>query len=218
MKEWRVYPDTEIVILQIIFTLYQGEEDRYNLMTTISPKLVKTTTFEPHLRANYEATTGHYFVTCADITKMGSLSLMGYASAYDITTWIFIGVYVVSSAFIVFRINIRLQFSQTTLFPIAILLEQGCLGFGSMSIKSQSIFEAWLLVGIVLSNIYKGDNITSLTAPLSLSKLNRFDQLISKNFAYFCSDIATKTAHSLDMITQLKSEFGVLSQLVGPDQ
>lgn len=73
--------------------------------------------------------------------------------------------------------------SDVVFHTISVLLEQGCCG----NIYSRSIATLWHLMGIVLSNIFKGDNITTLIAPRSTTKLEKFDQLLQLDFSYFVS-------------------------------
>lgn len=216
VREWRGIPAMEIVILQIIFpntTIFQGRVDTTNYVTNMSSKLIKTVAFGPHHTAPYEVKTGHYFVTCADITEMGGLSLIGYASAYDLTTWIFIGLSAVISSATMAKVR-EGGLSNYIIIPFTIMLEQGGFDGSNLSRKFHCVLGAWLLVGIVLSNAYKGDNITSLTAPLSQSKLETFDQLISENFSYFSSAAAIKTAFLVDDITQATGPINNLVKLL----
>lgn len=65
-----------------------------------------------------------------------------------------------------------------------ILLEQGC---NDWIIKGSGNFTvlAWLLTGVVISNAYKGQNITDLSSPVPPTSIKTFNSLLERNFRLF---------------------------------
>ncbi len=47
----------------------------------------------------------------------------------------------------------------------------------------------WILATLILSNAYKGQNITDLTQPLPAVKPEYFENLINQNFSIYCKAI-----------------------------
>jgi len=44
---------------------------------------------------------------------------------------------------------------------------------------------SWILMGIILSNAYRGNNIRELSAPIGLEFIDTYEQLIAKNFTLY---------------------------------
>jgi hypothetical protein len=47
------------------------------------------------------------------------------------------------------------------------------------------ICAAWIITSIILTNAYRGDNITALTAPMEPIPFKNFSQLLQNNFSIF---------------------------------
>lgn len=72
---------------------------------------------------------------------------------------------------------------QTYLFPIRILLEQGVK---ESIVPGLRFFKfAWQLMGIVISNTNRGQNIIELSSPVKQIRVKFFDELTSKNFTVY---------------------------------
>lgn len=182
MRNWNGEMDMENIYIDIMFpnsSISYGIDfaTKFAFPQFLAQRSALADTLMPHSRKS-----GHYFVTCSDIMEVGRLSILGYTSAYD-PTWACIALTSMVTSVALLHFLQRGGFGDYIINAFSVLLEQGC----SVSItrKTRWISGVWLLVGIVLSNLYKGDNITSLTAPLPKSKLERFDQLIAANFSYY---------------------------------
>lgn len=122
---------------------------------------------------------GHSFVSCSKSTKFDSLSISGFTSAFGFKTWIFASF--ISILTIMFlRRYYNNSIWNSFIFPFNIFLEQE---FSLEERKNRYFVLIWLLMGIILSNGYKGDNITMLTAPISKLKVQTFEDLLSQNFS-----------------------------------
>jgi len=125
------------------------------------------------------------FVTCAPFEKPGLLSLLGYISAFDMKTWLLLLSLGAYSGLIWHKIAPIFPSKERnwhhTLFALHILLCQGT----SAIQKVRWLTGAWILVGIVISFFYQGDNINRLTAPISPTKLERFDELFQENYTLY---------------------------------
>ncbi len=67
-------------------------------------------------------------------------------------------------------------------------LEQGNNTAGNVNHANHLYFlsGAWIIVLVVLTNAYKGENITDLTAPVSPIKPELYDDLLRLNFSIYC--------------------------------
>jgi len=136
------------------------------------------------------------FVTCGG-GQSGYVSLFGYISAFD--HWIWVWLIVVTGGSILSTLFILRTDCMTTkrrqrsflidciFMPIDTILEQGnCVhDQGTRRLAVYSISCSWVLVGIVVSNAYKGQNITDLSSPVPPIKLTTFEQLVDKNFTIY---------------------------------
>jgi len=104
---------------------------------------------------------GLQFITCDFL--LGSLSIIGYFSAFQIPVWGFLGVFIIASVlalktFDCLLISCSKKCHDVLLAPISILLEQG------VQITNQKgyrpVIIVWIGMGVILSNAYKGQNIT----------------------------------------------------------
>lgn len=144
--------------------------------------------------------TGIYFVTCIAAMQVGALSMLGYVSAFDKFTWLLIGLSSLITSTIFIRVLQRQKFSDAIVLSLFSLLEQGFIERTPK--KFRWIVGVWGLSSIVLSNIYKGDNITSLVAPLPRHKLEHFQQLISRNFSYYMKLNTEEAANYINNINK----------------
>lgn len=197
---WHGQPELEMKFLNLLFP---------NSTFTLDPSLVLVLPtlniyngIRPLLYSANKLIHGYFFITCANIVEIGGLSLKGYVSAFDKTTWICLGMSSLTTALILVRVLHRMKLRNSIVLSLFVLLEQGCLGAFPKNFRW--VTGVWILAGIVLSNIYKGDNITSLTAPLPSFKLERFEQLLARNFSYFMAPNAMKMQHWKEFMT-LKS-------------
>lgn len=128
---------------------------------------------------------GNYVLTCFGTEEIDNLSLNGYISAFDHSTRICLCLALILVPVVFLKKITRKKPTDIILNSISVMLEQGCSGY--ISKWSKWISGVRLFTGIILSNIYKGDNITSLIAPPAMTKLERFDQIFRQNVSFFIS-------------------------------
>ncbi len=113
---------------------------------------------EPHVITDE---VGLQFITCGG-TKYENLSMLGYISAFDKIVWLLVVLLIcfTGTSIYIFRKerSIGPKFNEAVA-PIYILLEQG-IKYSESS--SQYILAIWFIMGVVISNAYKGQNITEL--------------------------------------------------------
>lgn len=189
-RKWRGYPSIENVLLILLFPnssiisesgIPEGSIAGYRpLLTRINVPEDVTVLFRP-----LKALDGNYFLTCFGSEETGMFSLDGLISAFDRSTWICFCLALILVPILFLKKVTRIKTIDIILNSISVMMEQGC--FGNITKWSKWISGVWLFTGIILPNIYKGDNITSLIAPLPKGKLQRFDQIFQRNFTYFVS-------------------------------
>jgi hypothetical protein len=136
------------------------------------------------------------FLTC-DGAIRETISFIGFISAFDISSWLvclilwFLSIITYLAIYAVKRISLSEIRELRVLEAIEnvgrILLEQGDILRGKYRKEVSILFlsGSWLLMGMVLSNAYKGNNIKELSAPRRLQLVHRFDQLYEKNFTLY---------------------------------
>lgn len=138
-------------------------------------------------------TKGFRFVTCANIYEYGKFSLYPFHSQFEPGLWLVLAMFAVTTGIVLKLFQNVLTHGKTTtfVFPVASLLEQGIqLPRG----KASMISVTWIIMAVILSNGYKGDNITMVTAPRTVNKLEKYDQLIQLNFRYY-NDLYGSSEH-----------------------
>jgi hypothetical protein len=136
------------------------------------------------------------FLTC-DGAIRETISFIGFISAFDISSWLvclilwFLSIMTYLAIYAVKRISVSEIRELRVLEAIEnvgrILLEQGDILLDKYPKEVSILFLScsWLLMGMVLSNAYKGNNIKELSAPRRLQLVHRFDQLYEKNFTLY---------------------------------
>lgn len=190
LRNLREAPDKEFIFLNILFpnsSIISGVLFYYyhghlhsSILIRVPHPVNGTLLFRP-----ISVNDGYHFLTCYSILDAGPLSLFGLLSAYDFTTWIWIILALLATPTLLISLGLRVRLSEVVINSVSILLEQGC--FENILKRSRWIGGVCLLMGVVLSNIYKGDNITSLTAPRPPQRLEQYEQLFLRNFTYFVS-------------------------------
>lgn len=178
-KDWRGSPIVQFIQFNLLFpnsTIFPKEGDYEDDFTSPFFQIIQMNTafYFQNSKATYQ-----YFVTCYEDKKIGALSLKGYVSAYDYPTWISIGLFSIVTSLVFLRTSRQ----GSLLLFLFILVEQGCVD--SVSKRFRLIMGIWVIMGVILSNAYKGDNITELTAPLPQFRWELLDQLIAHHFSYY---------------------------------
>jgi hypothetical protein len=142
------------------------------------------------------------FLTC-DGAITETLSFMGFISAFDKPSWLaglLLWSLTAATYLLIYFVNRRSSSAserrqQQQRMPVyesienvgRILLEQGDILLekypGEIPILIVSL--SWVLMGMILSNAYKGNNIKELSAPRGLQLVHRFDQLYENNFTLY---------------------------------
>lgn len=132
------------------------------------------------------------FLTCDGLLQ-GELSgpkFGNLVSAYGMEAWVALLVLGFVSAIILKFIHSSgkvIVLSDTLLLALALLLEQGINipTFRNKLLSSTCILAPWLLMFVVLSNGYRGSNVTELTSPLKGTFISNFKELIDHKFTLF---------------------------------
>lgn len=148
-----------------------------------------------HLLAVEEETL--QFLTCGGI-QQGTFSFNGYISAFDKWVWMWFLVLICITSILPILIQISSglfvklhRLSSKVVYPVIAYLEQGNNTASNVDRENYLYFlsGAWILSLVVLSNAYKGENITELTAPLSPTKPESYNDLLNKNFSMYFRSI-----------------------------
>lgn len=124
------------------------------------------------------------FVTCGGYFGWGRLSFWGYISAFDSITWLALGIVYVVLGIFLSLVSGHLHsesVAQVRIFymGIRVLLEQG----DDVAVNSKRlgfmywVCSVWILVAVVISNAYKGNNIMEMIAPMEIAGMRDFKEL-----------------------------------------
>ncbi|OXA47952.1 hypothetical protein Fcan01_17022 [Folsomia candida] len=159
------------------------------------------------------------FVTCGG-TSTSSVNFSGFISCFDFYTWILLltSIFTLSSFLIITYtlrskqplIGVQISFEVS----IRALLEQG----EHTTKKSQTflsyLFGPWILITIVLTNAFKGKNITDLTSPLRLEGITNFSQFKTHpvNFTIYTMNTAFMERTSREDCTdEMHAQFDLIA-------
>jgi len=136
------------------------------------------------------------FLACGE-TFSTNISFWGFVTAFDAFTWIFLLFSYVGAKLLVIKISYptlsrkgksaRKKYVIAILSSIDTLLEQSDMIWKN---KRKALYVYWIstpliLTGVILSNLYRGENISSLSAPLRKVPLETYDDLIQFNYTLF---------------------------------
>lgn len=130
----------------------------------------------------------YHFLTCAP-RGTTTPSLKGLISAFDGYTWLLI--LLATFATIVtletarrFRglPNSLVIFYHNLFFVTNVLL---CQDAALRFVRCKIFVWCWLLIGLVISNAYQGENIGQLSSPLKYLRFEKFSQIIENNFTVY---------------------------------
>ncbi|CAL8105997.1 unnamed protein product [Orchesella dallaii] len=137
-----------------------------------------------------EKQVGLQSITCGG-RKMGFLSLYGYATAFDDAFWKYLSIFILCFGILLActaKINTSRSLGNILLDavsdPYAVLLEQG-IGIQKYRSSTHYTLFTFILMGVVVSNCYKGNNITKLSAPLGLTNVKLFAELEENHLEIF---------------------------------
>lgn len=140
-------------------------------------------------------------IACS-IPEIELMSFSGLISAYDIPSWIFlVGTYIIFGAFVAFTTTKcgsltgqkdggKLVLKEGPFYMgVKVFLEQG-IDISDCHKKISYIytnctFGPWILGAVVLSNAYRGENISKIAAPLPPIPIKGFAELVARNFTVY---------------------------------
>ncbi|OXA48942.1 hypothetical protein Fcan01_16712 [Folsomia candida] len=150
---------------------------------------INTATHAPNVRLSRSS---YRFLTCDGLLQreLGGQRFVNLVSAYTLESWLALLILGLISAILLKLVNNMRRatdFVDSLLLPVAFLLEQGVNMPPSRHklISSISILAPWLLMSVVLSNGYKGSNVTDLISPLKGVLISNFKELIDRNYTIF---------------------------------
>lgn len=196
-RNFKIWMSTDLIIFyEMLATKKEEYDERYAGENSV--KFISGSIYFQHENAFQMAIDedGLEFLTCGGITH-GSLSLTGYISAFDkwIWIWALIISLLTSSLFIFIRLFCDFlcqgRLIDQVIMPIYLSLEQGNDIAGNVNQHNFLYFlcGGWILATLILSNAYKGQNITDLTQPLPAVKPQYFADLVNQNFSIYCKAI-----------------------------
>jgi hypothetical protein len=137
------------------------------------------------------------FLSCGRTSSTG-ISFIGFISAFDVITWgLILSSYVGLRALICVWLDFRVvvapkvllrRLARVCLSSLDILLEQGDSLWGNNKLRLSWLYwisSGLLLGGLVLSNFYRGENISALSAPLGIKPLTSFEELLQFNYTIY---------------------------------
>ncbi|CAL8143378.1 unnamed protein product [Orchesella dallaii] len=151
-----------------------------------------------------------HFITCAPTKTPGFLSIFGYMSAFDIPTWLMLMISGLGSGLLLHRLMWKKQkVLKSDWYPVSfvfnVLLAQGTKYIH----MDRWIGGCWILVGVVITFFYQGENINRLTAPILPKSIENFDELLKSN-------LTIDSAHSsMDALRHLETMPAVYESLRG---
>ncbi|OXA42299.1 hypothetical protein Fcan01_22881 [Folsomia candida] len=139
------------------------------------------------------ASQSHRFLTCDGLLKEAESgpSFHHLVSAYQVAPW-FTLVTLILLTNVVFKIIFSLSETNCNalLLMIAFLVEQG-IGITPSTRKTLSallLLAPWLLMSIIISNAYKGQNVTDLISPLKPRLVSLFDEILAQDYTLYVSN------------------------------
>ncbi|CAL8083803.1 unnamed protein product [Orchesella dallaii] len=188
----------EYVILSLLFpnaTMFGGEQESLFFTAQFFPfvTVVKTVTMFTESVGYTGKLSEVHFITCAPVAEGSWLSLTGLVVAFQGPLWLTLGIAsVVSGLALHFVLHVsnflqQKRVEKASLFDMAFVWDV-LLGQGNVAVeKIKWIGGSWALIGVVVTNAYLGDNITMLTAPLPVKRVETFAELFSNNFSIHSS-------------------------------
>ncbi|OXA42436.1 Mariner Mos1 transposase [Folsomia candida] len=177
-----IYPNNSYIFE--VTTFMTSKNLKEPRRTTIQ---INTATHIPIVRMAAESPR---FLTCDGLlNEAGSgRSFYHFVSAYQFWPWFSLVILILVTASIlriIFKLT-KINCNEILLF-LALLVEQG-IDITPSKRKTWSsifIFVPWLLMGIVISNAYKGQNVTDLTSPLTPSMVSQFEEILTRNYTLY---------------------------------
>lgn len=148
-----------------------------------------------------------YFVSCHIQQEFRTFSISVLFSSFEFGTWMFLGICAGISGVTLCCYNptrtkhckhVRADIWERFTFPFYLLMSQESK---ALSI-CKPVALPWLLLGMVLTCTYQGDNIMEFTKPLQMKSFRKFSQILEANFTIFQPNIGT---HSAKLLKKLEA-------------
>ncbi|CAL8143379.1 unnamed protein product [Orchesella dallaii] len=152
-----------------------------------------------------------HFITCAPTQTPGFLSILGYMSAFDIPTWLMLMISGLGSGLLLHRLMWKKQkVLKSDWYPVSFVFNV-LLAQGTKYIHVDKwIGGCWILVGVVITFFYQGENINRLTAPILPKRIETFDELLRSN-------LTIDSSHSsMDGLRELQTMPAEYEKIIGP--
>lgn len=118
------------------------------------------------------------YLSCAQSREFELVSAIGYLSAFDGYTWMYIAIMgTVTSVFLGKTVRLRSVYKIGN-FLYSLIVSQNPEHAG----MSKWILGPWLLIGIILSYGYQGNNIRELIKPLRDKPLNAWEDIVREKY------------------------------------
>lgn len=220
------------ILLKLLYpntTFISGDESFELCMTELrleSPSPIKlgyicrtqtdpfSVTFEEHNKLQFVRNVEYFtFLSCGEVVPSG-ISFTGFISAFDVPTWILLWLSLVGgNAICLYCMRPRCprMFWEASFGALKMFLEQGdpLPSFRGKRAASYSILGAVLLTGVIVTNHYKGDNISNLSAPREFHPPETFENLMVEGYRIY--------SRILPFLKQSISETYSLAGLQSPD-
>lgn len=149
------------------------------------------------------------FITCSGTLK-NLIDFSGFISAFDLISWLLLIIcFLAIGMFNTFATKNNAYDTIRLFIGFKILLEQSdaVIKDSKQERHIYWLFGTTILMAVVLSNAYRGSNITSLTAPLKPVLLTNFSQLVDLNFTIYTKifDYYDDEIRIGDKCTEMKS-------------
>lgn len=129
-----------------------------------------------------------HFLSCTALRHITGLSLVGFISAFDFTTWLLFILFSTVTSVIMGNINCKWSartFDRYT-FAFNILISQPIY----VPCNCKLILMAWLLVGVQMSYQYRGENVSEFVARLEPKHFDSLSDLIAHKFRIYSLPLA----------------------------
>lgn len=121
-----------------------------------------------------------HFLSCTDLRHTKRYSWLGFISPFDKFTWLLLITCSLTTSALIgyFKSSSVSYWWQRLTFTLNLLLTQPITVLNSC----KYLMLPWILVGILLSNEYHGDNVSSFVSQLIPKPLNTFEDFLANNF------------------------------------
>ncbi|OXA49614.1 hypothetical protein Fcan01_16066 [Folsomia candida] len=158
---------------------------------------------------------GFEFLTCDGIKQSReAINFAGYIDAFDIWTWTLLGIIILGTPLIIAGIRIspctvfrHERYDFVVLPYVKLLLEQGDPWLTNPS-RTRFIYPlvtTWMLISIVISNAYKGENITHLTSPNQPKLVETYQDLLERGYVIYSKAFSADAVYYLTLLGPLKT-------------